>query len=59
MYVDDTSHVRAHGVDGGMRSKPEEVDAQIRGTLLHHLTNDVYFYLHTARKEENPVVNSE
>lgn len=50
MYVDNASHIRAHGINGCMRSKSKVVDAQVGRTLVHHITDHVYFHLNMVNK---------
>lgn len=52
MYVDNASHIRAHGVNRRVRSKSKVVDTQISGSLVYHVTNYVHLHLNMARKKE-------
>lgn len=53
VQVDDASYVRAHWINGGVRSKPKVVDAQIGGALIHHLTDHVHFHLQKQNNSTN------
>lgn len=52
MNVDNASHIRAHGVNGSMRTEAKMVNREIGATLVHHVANNVYLHLQIGKNNK-------